>query len=171
MSWNNGHYSRPKYDNCAYPDSLSQSTGPYAYIMNTDARHNCNGCLSTFGPVSGFMGAGVSSQTGDVVAAAQENIDVDTIMSNRNVPISKCKRGKVNPISLDEIKTVNTQVCDDLLNIQHSRLTDPAMFYRDSAINRFYDLPKDPQANIFYDFPVSSKQQAKDNFVPEISLP
>jgi len=50
-------------------------------------------------------------------------------------------------------------------------MTDSAMFYKGVAINRFYDLPKDPQANIFFDWAVNTKLEAKDNFVPELPNP
>lgn len=166
-----GHFSNPKYDKCAYPEDLYQSTAPYSYVMNTDRIHNCNGCLTTFGPRGGYLGAGVSSPTGDVIAASQQNIDVDSITSNRNVTLSKCKRGKVNPIDITKIKTKNVPVCNDYLDGQHSRMTDPAMFYRGVAINRFHDLNKDPQANIFYDWAINTSLEMKDNYIPDMPVP
>lgn len=171
MSLYTGHFSNPKYDKCAYPEDLYESTAPYSYVMNTDRIHNCNGCLTTFGPRGSFMGAGVSSPTGDVIAAAQQNVDIDSVMSNRNVPLSKCKRGKVNPVDVTRIKTKNIPVCNDYLDAQHSKMTDPAMFYRGAPINRFYDLNKDPQANIFYDWAVNTSLEAKDNFIPDLPEP
>jgi hypothetical protein len=166
-----GHFSNPKYDTCAYPEDLYESTAPYAYVMNTDRIYNCNGCLTTFGPRGGYLGAGVSSASGNVIAAAQQNIDIDSIMSNRNVPISRCKRAQVNPVDVNRIKTVNMPVCNDYLDGQHTRLSDPAMFYRGAPINRFFDLNKDPQANIFYDWAVNTSLEAKDNFIPELPEP
>lgn len=171
MSLYTGHFSNPKYDKCAYPEDLYESTAPYAYVMNTDRIHNCNGCMTPFGPRGGLMGAGVSSPTGDVIAAAQQNVDIDSVMSNRNVPLSKCKRGKVNPVDVTRIKTKNLPVCNDYLDSQHSKMTDPAMFYRGAPVNRFYDLNKDPQANIFYDWAVNTSLEAKDNFIPELPEP
>jgi hypothetical protein len=171
MALNAGHFSNPRYDKCAYPEDLYESTAPYAYVMNTDRIHNCNGCLTTFGPRGSYLGAGVSSPSGDVIAAAQQNVDVDSIMSNRNMPLSKCKKGKVNPVDVTRIKTKNTPVCNDYLDGQHSKMTDPAMFYRGAAINRFYDLNKDPQANIFYDWAINTSLEAKDNFIPELPIP
>jgi hypothetical protein len=171
MALNAGHFSNPKYDKCAYPEDLYESTAPYAYVMNPDRIHNCNGGLSVFGPRGSYLGAGVSSPTGDVIAAAQQNVDIDSIMSNRNVPLSKCKRGKVNPIDVTRIKTKNVPVINDYLDGQHSKMTDPAMFYRGAPINRFYDLNKDPQANIFYDWAVNTSLEARDNFVPELPVP
>jgi hypothetical protein len=171
MAFNAGHFSNPKYDTCAYPEDLYESTAPYAYVMNTDRIHNCRGSLTVFGPRSSYNGAGASSPTGDVIAAAQENVDIDSIMSNRNVPLSKCKRGKVNPVDVMRIKTKDIPVSNDYLDGQHSRMFDPAMFYRGVAVNRFYDLNKDPQANIFYDWAVNTSLEAKDNFVPELPTP
>ena len=171
MALNAGHFSRPKYDKCAYPEDLYDSTAPYAYVMNQDRIHNCNGCLTTFGPRGGYLGAGVSSPSGDVVAAAQKNIDVDSITSNRNVSLSKCKRGKVNPVDITKIKTKKVPVCNDYLDSQHSRMTDPAMFYRGAPINRFYDLDRDPQANIYYDWGVNTVLEMRDNYDPDLPDP
>lgn len=171
MSLYTGHFSRPRYDKCAYPEDLYDSTSPYEYVMNPDRIHNCNACLTTFGPRGSIMGAGVSSPTGDVIAAAQQNIDIDSIMTNRNVPMSKCKRGKVNPVDVTKIKTKHLPVCNDYLDGQHTKMTDPAMFYRGAAINRFYDLNKDPQANIYYDWGVNTSLEMRDNFVPDLPIP
>lgn len=166
-----GHFSNPKYDKYTYPEDLYDSTAPYTYIMNQDRIYNCNGCLTSFGPRGSYLGAGVSSPTGDVIAAAQQNVDIDSIMSNRNVPLSKSKKGKVNPINVTKIKTKNLPICNDYLDGQHTRMTYPAMFYRGVAVNRFYDLNKDPQANIFYDWAINTSLEAKDNFIPEIPVP
>jgi hypothetical protein len=171
MAFHAGHFSNPKYDKCAYPEDLYESTAPYAYVMNPDRIHNCKGCLTTFGPRGGFLGAGVSTPTGDTIAAAQQNVDIDSVMTNRNVPLSKCKRGKVNPVDVTRIKTVNLPECNDYLDGQHSRMYDPPMFYRGAPINRFYDLNKDPQANIYYDWAINTSLEARDNFVPDLPEP
>lgn len=166
-----GHFSNPKYDTCAYPEDLYQSTAPYEYVMNPDRIHNCRGGLTTFGPRSSYLGAGVSAPEGDVIAAAQQYVDIDSVASNRNVPLSRCKRGKVNPVDITRIKTVDVQILDDYLDAQPTRLSDPPMFYRGAPINRFYDLNKDPQANIFYDWSVNTSLEARDNFVPDLPVP
>lgn len=171
MALYTGHFSKPKYDTCAYPEDLYESTAPYAYVMDPDRIHNCNGALTVFGPRSSYYGAGVSTPSGDVIAAAQQNVAIDTIMKNINVPISKCRGGKVNPIDVTKIKTRDIPVANDYLDSQHSRMMDPPMFYRGAAINRFETLNKDPQANIFYDWSVNTVLEAKDNFVPELPIP
>lgn len=166
-----GHFSRPRYDDCYYPESLYEATAPYEYVMNPDRIHNCNSCLTTFGPRSSHNGAGVSTPRGDVIAAAQQYVDIDSVLSNRNVPLSKCKRGKVNPVDVTRIKTQDLPVCNDYLDAQHTKMSDPPMFYRGAPINRFFDLNKDPQANIFYDWAVNTTLEAKDNFVPDLPIP
>lgn len=171
MALNAGYFTGQKYDKCAYPEDLFESTAPYSYVMNSDRIHNCGGCLTTFGPRGGYLGSGVSSPTGDVVAAAQQNVDIDSVLSNRNVPLSKCKKGKVNPIDVTKIKTKDVPVCNDYLDGQNTRMTEPAMFYRGTAVNRFYDLNKNPQENIFYDWAINTSLEAKDNFIPNIPTP
>lgn len=85
-------------------------------------------------------------------------------MSNRNVIASKCKDGKVNDIDVTKFNLQHARVCNDFLDSVSSRLTNPPENYRGMSINRFYDLPKNPQANIFYDFAVNTKLEAKDNY-------
>jgi hypothetical protein len=45
------------------------------------------------------------------------------------------------------------------------------MFKRGAPINRFFDLHRDPQANIFYDYATNTSLEAKDNFVPDLPVP
>lgn len=166
-----GHFARPKYDTCAYPEDLYQSTSPYEYTMNTDRIHNCNGALTVFGPRSSLYGAGVSTPRGDQIAAAQQYVDIDSVLSNRNVPLGKCKRSKLNPIDVTKIKTQNLPVSDDYLDAQHTKMTDPAMYYRGVSVNRFYEVLKDPQANIFYDWAIDSNLEMRDNYIFDAFIP
>jgi len=166
-----GHFSRTPYDKSVYDEDVYQSTSPYEYVMNTDRIHNTNGCLNQYGPISSLMGAGTSSPTGDQIAASQANVDIDSIMSNRNVSLSKAKKGKVNPVDVHKIRTKDVPICAPGVDSFHSRLTNPAMFYRGAAINRFIDPLIDPQANIYYDGAINTRLEAKDNYVPNIEYP
>lgn len=166
MQVNPGYFSKTKYDSCAYKDALYDSTTPFTYVMNTDKIYNCNGCLTGYNPRGGYLGAGTSSVSKNKLAAAQQNIDIDSIMTNRNMKISKCKQAQVNNVNLKDIKTNNYPMCPSNLNTEHSRLTDSVMFYRGAAINRFYDLNRDPQANVFYDWSINTSLEAKDNYIP-----
>jgi hypothetical protein len=168
---NFGYSSRLPYDGCAYPDKLHESTGPVKYRLDENFVHNCNGCLSTFGPRSGFMGNGVSTTQGHLPASAQKEVDVESILKNLNVKQSKCKVGKVNHVDVTKFGLKNLPICNKYLDPLSSRLTYPAATYRDMAVNRFYDLPQDAQANIFYDFATNTRLEAKDNFMVQLPRP
>lgn len=161
-----GHSSRLSYDKCSYDDYLSESVSPLLYKLNPNQVNNCNSCLSVFGPRSGIAGnsKGVSTLVGDVTMPSQELVDLESILSNRNVIASKCKDGKVNDIDVTKFNLQHARICNDFLDGVSSRLTNPSKNYKGMSINRFYDLPKNPQANIFYDFAVNTKLEAKDNY-------
>ncbi len=165
---NIGHSSRLGYDSCAYADKLEVSVGPLGYRLDPNWQENCNQCLSTLGPRSSYMGQGVSSTVGFPIATSQKLVDVESVLTNRNVKTSKCKRDSVNPINVTKFGVKHSRICNDQLNPLSSRLTYPAANYRDLAINRFYNLDRNPQANVFYDFSVNTKLEAKDNFVVEL---
>jgi hypothetical protein len=161
-----GHSSRSKYDKCAYDDYLSESVGSLIYRINPNQINNCNACLSVFGPRTSASpySYGVSSTTGHVSAQSQQLVDVESILSNRNVIASKCKDGKVNDIDVTKFHLQHARVCNDYLDPVATHLTNPPQNYRGMSINRFYDLNKNPQANIFWDFGVNTKLEAKDNY-------
>jgi hypothetical protein len=171
MPINAGYFSGTKYDKCAYEDELQDSVAPFTYTMNTDKIYNCNGCLTQYSPQGGYLGAGTSSISKNRIAAAQQNIDVDSVMSNRNMLLSRCKRAQVNTEDFKKFKLNHYQTCSDSLDTRHSRLTDNAMFYRGVAINRFYDLNRDPQANVFYDWAINTSIEARDNYIPNMPNP
>ena len=161
---NIGHSSRLMYDECAYNDRLAENAGIISYRMDPNYMENCNQCLSVLGPRTGRMGQSVSTIVGHPRATAQHLTGVESVLRNLNVKTSKCKRDGVNPINLTKYGNRHLRVCDDTLNSISSRLTYPASNYRDMAINRFYNLHRNPQANIFYDFSVNTRLEAKDNF-------
>lgn len=169
---NIGHSSRQQYDPCAYPDKLSEIVGHGNYRLSPDQMYNCDNCLSTLGPRSSNNGRGndVSRVLSTGYAPSQDLIDVDSIMSNRNVKHSRCKSGKVNPIDINKYDLINNNMCNNFLDPESSRLSFPAANYRDMSINRFYNLPLDPQVPIFWNFAENTKLQAKDNFRPDIPL-
>ncbi len=165
---NIGHSSRLGYDSCAYSDRLNESVGPLGYRLDPNWQENCNQCLSTLGPRSSYMGQGVSTSVGHPIATSQKLVDVESVLSNRNLKTTKCKRDGVNPINVTKFGVKHMRTCNDYLNPLSSRLTYPAANYRDMAVNRFYNLDRNPQVNIFYDWSVNTKLEAKDNFVVDV---
>jgi hypothetical protein len=167
---NIGYSSRLPYDDCAYEDRLFESTGPLKYRLNTDQNFNCNACLPTFGPRSSVMGFGVSLPVKNHPGLSQDKsiIDIESLLSNRNVSKSRCRRNELNPIDVTKFKLINPIICNDFLNPIASRLSYPPATYRDLGVNRFYNLNKNAQVNIYWDTAVNSVLEAKDNFAEEI---
>ena len=162
---NIGHSSRASFDKCAYEDYLAESTAPLLYRLNPIHINNCQKCLSVFGPRAGHNGFGNSTLIGNnAVAEAQQLVDVESILSNRNIIASKCKDGKVNDVDLSQFKLQHARVCNDFLDPVATHLTNPPSNYRGLSINRFFDLPKPAQSNIFWDQQVNTKLEAKDNY-------
>ena len=165
---NIGSSTRLIYDKCAYEDRLQESTGPLMYTLDPNRIKNCNECLSLYGPRSSKKGFGVSIATPFGVAPAQDAVDVESILTNRNVLASKCKDGKVNDINVNNFRLQHARLCGDFLDPLASRQTNPAANYRGMSINRFFDLPKNPQADIFWNFAVNTTLEAKDNYREKI---
>lgn len=163
---NIGHSSRMMYDRCAYDDALSESVGPLMYKLNPNQINSCNSCLSVFGPrpAGGPHSYGVSTSVGHVTAPSQGLVDVESILSNRNVIASKCKDGKVNDIDVTKFHLQHARVCNDFLDPVATHLTNPPANYRGMSINRFYNLHKPAQSNIYFDQAVNTKLEAKDNY-------
>ena len=161
---NIGHSSRLTYDKCYIEDDIAQSVNPLLYKLDPNQINNCEACLSVFGPRGSHNGYGVSTTVGHRTSPAQDLVDVESILSNRNVVASKCKDGKVNDIDVTKFHLQHARVCNDFLDPIASHLTNPPQNYRELAINRFYDLPTHPQANIFWDFSVNTHLESIDNY-------
>lgn len=159
-----GHSSRLTYDRCFIEDDISQSVSPLLYTLNPTRINNCQACLSVFGPRSGHNGYGDSTTVGHTNAPAQDLVDVESILSNRNVVASRCKDGKVNDIDVNRFKLQHARTCNDFLDPIASHLTNPPQNYREMAINRFYDLPTPAQAVIYWDAAINTQLEAKDNY-------
>lgn len=173
VNMNIGYSSRLPYDNDdTYSDKLQESTSPVNYRINSDQIYNGQRCRSKFGPRSGYMGHGVSVPRDLGYAEAQDLIEVDSVFSNRNVRASKAKKGRVNPINPVESYTLyDSKVCDNTLDPLYTKDTHPASNYRGLEINRFYNLPRNPQNVIFQDFAVNTRLEAIDNFQPDVPQP
>jgi hypothetical protein len=162
---NIGHSSKLQYDKCYYPDHLSESTNVGNYRLQEYSTYNSNSCLSTLGPRSSLGGAGVSTIETMGPAMSQRLVDVESELSNRNLPQSRCRTGRVNNYDVNK-KQNNLGVCNKALVPEYSHLTSTPKNFRDVQINRFYNLSRDPQAPIFYDFAVNTTLEAKDNYTP-----
>jgi hypothetical protein len=164
---NIGQFTRLPYDKCAYPDRLQESTDPLNYKLNIDQIYNCDRCLSTYGPRSSLRGHGVNIYKDAKYDESQDMVDLESILSNRNVKGSQCKSGKVNPINPLNSKLYNTQLCSNKLDPEYTRLMY-AGTNRDANINRFYNTIHNAQDNIFWNFEINSSLELKDNHHPHV---
>ena len=163
--FNYGYSSNIAYDPQFINDDIEQSTAPLMSVLDPNRVKNCSQCLSLNGPRSGHNGYGNSIPiTNPSLTPAQDLIDIDSIMSNRNVKQDRSKKGHVNMVDVFKFKTYDTKLCDRNLDSLNSTLTYPKQMYREMSINRFYDLNINPQVNIFYPWAVNSQLEAKDNF-------
>ena len=166
---NIGRFTRLNYDKDSILDNEKQLSEPLSYILDTNKIYNKNECFTTFGPSTSYMGNSVPvlQNMKDNIAASQQLVDVETILKNINVKTEKTRRGHVNPIDVTKWDTKSLKNCVRNLEVETSRLQLPPSSFREMAINRFYDLPKNPQENIFYDFAMNTRLEAKDNYVLE----
>jgi hypothetical protein len=86
---------------------------------------------------------------------------------NINIKRSKLKKGRVNDIDINKFEYKHFPNCKKSMETIQSRMELPAMMYKDVGIDRFYDLPKNPQRNIFWDFSIETRNDAKDKYMPQ----
>jgi hypothetical protein len=143
--FNFGTSSNLVYDPCYIKDDIEQSTAPLRSILDPNRVKSCQQCLSVFGPRAGHNGWGNNIPIENPgLTPAQQLVDIDSIMSNRNVKQSSCKRGKVNDIDVFKFKTYDNKECN--------RELDPLS----SILN--------PQKNIYYNWAINSQLEATDNY-------
>lgn len=167
---NIGHSSRLSYDSNTYNDRLIESTDPLLYRVNRNHMYNCENCLSVLGPRGCNRNPAISRVNQNGIAPAQELTDLESLLTNRNVPLSKSRVAHVNPVDVTQFKLYHNRICNDSLNPENTRLSYPAALYRDVSVNRFYDLNQNPQEPIFWDFSVDTRLEAKDNFNPNVPV-
>ena len=170
-----GYSSREKYDKCYNNEQIERSVGPLLYRLNPNQIDNCNSCLSVFGPRTsggtnrGIMGHGDSVSTGQSsVAPSQALVDVDSILTNRNMLKTRCKDGDLNKIGISSFNLQHARVCNDFLDPIATHLVAPPSNYREMFTDRFYDINASPQENIFYPFDINTSLEIRDNYVIRI---
>jgi hypothetical protein len=163
--FNYGYSSNLSYDPAFINDDIKQSTAPLMSILDPNRVKNCNQCLSLNGPRASHNGWGNSIPIANPsITPAQDLIDIDSIMSNRNVKQDRSKKGHVNMVDVFKFKTFDAKLCDRGLDPLNSTLTYPKQLYREMSINRFYDQNINSQVNIYYNWGINSQLEAKDNY-------
>ena len=168
-----GEFTRLPYTDNAYKDKEFISVGPGNHNVDFNSMYNDRFCLSTSGPRYTTMGPMNSMPLTPTMHAFSQNlVDLESILSNRNVHTSKARTGHLNPINPTRDKAkYQVPECGRNLIPEYSRLEDPPCNYRDMSINRFYNPIRDLQKNIFYDFAVNTRLEVKDNYKLERPTP
>jgi hypothetical protein len=165
--FNFGISSNLEYDPQYTKDSIVQSTSPMLSTMDPNRISNCNRCLSLNGPRASHNGWGDSIVVENPgIAPAQKVTDIESILLNLNVKngTDGSKKGTLNPVDVFKFETYDATLCNKDLDPLDTLQTYPKQLYREMSINRFYDLNKNPQENIYYSWTENSQLTAKDNY-------
>jgi len=163
MNNNIGYFGKMLYDKGVEEERILESTTPLKYRVNNNYVFNKNGCFTNNLRPS-YYGIATANPVGNVPALGQQLVDVESILSNRNVKNSMLKKGRVNNFNLNSIPLKKLNDCDtNFMEPSYSRLNMPVAMMRGIPINRFYNLNKNPQEHIFWNFSVNTKLQSKDN--------
>lgn len=151
-----GKFTNLRYDQDAYNDQINTSTYPLLYKLDANRVVNCNPCFSAYGPRGGNQNA--------VVANDGDRIDVDSILRGYTKNNSKAINQQL-PHPVNQYQTYMPNDCSNGLETQYSRYTHPAYDIRGLNVSDMrLDYPlHDPQCNIFENFQVNTRLQAKDN--------
>lgn len=153
-------FTKLRYDNDAYQEEVARSTKPMLYRLDVNNYVNCNRCLPSHGPRNGREAA----------IAKGNQIDVDSIMKGLGNIHTKSNK---QPISLDQYQTVMPQECSKTLETEYSRFTHPSYDIKGlNVIDMRLGYPlHDPQCQIFENFEVNTRLQAKDNHCTVWQIP
>lgn len=149
-----GNFTNLRYDDQAYNEALGRSTRPLNYRLDPNYSTNCNKCFAPHGPRAGNQGA----------EAVGQQIDVDSILKGIN-KINTKSNDQQQVYPLNSYQTYMPKDCPDALESEYTRYTNPSFDLRGLTTNDLrlnYPL-HDPQCNIFEDFSVNTRLQAKDN--------
>ena len=171
---NYGASTRSKYDIGYYNESVDESVGPFNYKLEPYQFNNSQRGLSVFGPRESQNGVGISTISGPVIAPRQAMVDVESILKNRNVPLSRTRAAGINNIDISKFKLHDTNTCSRYLDPIATYLTNPSYNYRELSVNRFYSLDRPIQQALYWDKSVNTQLEARDNYkvkIPKIMDP
>ena len=149
-----GIFSGLNYDAIAYKEALSRSTNPLMYRLDPNQAINCNKCFTPYGPRGGH----------DNAVAVGNQIDVDSILRGVNKIHSRSNEQQL-PEAIDQYQLYAPPECGDMLEPEYTRYTHPAYDIRGLNVkDMHFEYPiNDPQCQIFENFQINTRLQAKDN--------
>jgi hypothetical protein len=149
-----GKFTHLRYDPEAYAEEINRSTDPLLYRLDPNFAVNCNKCFAPYGPRAG-------QQASDVIG---QQTDIDSILRGISKINTKSNRQQM-PTPVDDYHLLNRFNCSDNLESEYTRYTYPSFDIRGLNVRDLrFDYPLfDPQCQIFENFEVNTKLQAKDN--------
>ncbi|AYV85293.1 MAG: hypothetical protein Satyrvirus9_19 [Satyrvirus sp.] len=138
-----GKFTNLGYDQQAYKQKISRSTNPLLYKLDPNFSSNCSSCFYNVKP--------------------EKKIDVDSVMKGINKINSKSNAKQV-PDPAKKSFPINDN-CIDKLEFENTRYTHPAYDIKGLTVpDMHFEYPlHDPQCQIFENFQVNTRLQAKDN--------
>lgn len=135
------HFSRLNYDNCFQDEIVKQSTGPGNYKLYNGQTDNDNACHSLNGSRNNRV---KNSSELDKGATMADRAEIESVLSNRDLPASRCKENRTMPEKNERLdrELQKSVLCDNFLNYTHTRLENPIDDYRGlSTISLQVDYP------------------------------
>jgi|APSaa5957512622_1039677.scaffolds.fasta_scaffold14897_2 hypothetical protein len=121
--------TRIPYDECAFKEEVTQSVIPGLYHLYDGQYENKDKCIFYAGPRN------TRTYNSSEVSQVDRNnlVDVDSILSGRNVPLTRCMEGrKMEDLNkqCDGLKIQNPLLCSDFLLPTETRYSHPAERYK-----------------------------------------
>jgi len=122
------HFGRLTYDQCYIDEETKQSIQPGEYKLYHGQNEHDKTCHSLDGPRNDR----VRNSSENSKANFGERTEMESMLTNRDVPASKCSQ---NSLLEDKRKKIarglkHNVMCDNFLNSQHSRLNEPIDNFR-----------------------------------------
>lgn len=149
-----GKFTGLMYDPEAYSEQVARSTDPMLYRLDPNFAINCGRCFAPYGPRGGQQGSDAIGQ----------QIDIDSVLRGVNQSNTRSNKQQM-PHCLKGFDLIKKMDCPDGLEAENTRFTHPAYDIRGLTTRdlRFNYPLFDPQCQIFENFGINTKLQAKDS--------
>jgi len=140
-------FNRLRYEEDATELSLDRSTRPGDYELFHPKFYRNNECLSTLGPNNA---RNQPSDTREFFNDLGSIVDAETDITNRRNPLTHSNKYGMNQDYLKH-KVNNKPICENYMNTEDSRFTNPLINYRGMTTFSYQThphLPVNPQCHI-----------------------
>lgn len=157
------HFGRLTYDECYINEETKQSIMPGEYKLYYGQSQHDKSCHSLDGPRNNRS----SCSSENPINTLGDRAEVESLLSNRDLPASKCTESRTLADKRSAIARNLTHVteCDNYLYPNHSRLNHPIDNFRGlSTIDLQLNYPITPaQESVFYGHNISTLENQNMN--------